>query len=361
MGATGAATSPGADSAGTPFGEDNAYPIATIDNFEVTEDVAASLAVLANDLDADGSDERFIVDLNTSLTVVGPDKSSVASFAGAAVTVTPVASPLRGTAVNFDPRVAFNHLPEGARVTDTFSYSIVDVGGGAISSYADGTGSTIITAPSHRLVTGASVTVRDAGPNSYNGAHLVTVLDDDRFSIPVAFVENPAPLLRGRWQAADIRTPSARAKALVQVTVLGRNDPPTPAADSVATNEDTILRVFADPRAASLALDTDALYPAPRTFNGTGILANDTDPDTDGNPFTQLKLIGVCQAQAIVGFSGTPGVSPVTVNAPAHGLANGTTVLVSGYGGHPSYNGYHVVTVTGTDSFTLPVAFVDDA
>lgn len=360
-GATGAATSPGADSAGTPFGEDNAYPIATIDSFEVSEDVVANLAVLANDLDADGSDERFIVDLNTGLTVVGPDKSSVASFAGATVTLTPVASPLRGTSVNFDPRVAFNHLPEGARVTDTFAYSIVDVGGGAISSYADGTGSTIVTAPSHRLVTGASVTVRDAGPAAYNGAHLVTVIDEDRFSIPVAFVENPAPLLRGRWQAAAIRTPSARSTALVQVTVLGRNDPPTPVADSVATNEDTILRVFADPRAASLALDTDALYPAPRTFDGTGILANDTDPDTDGNPFTKLKLIGVCQAQAILGFSGSAGVSPVTVNAPAHGLADGTTVLISGYGGHRSYNGYHVATVTGVDSFTLPIAFVDDA
>ena len=364
LGATGSATSPGADSAGTPFGEANAYPIATLDNFELTEDVPQTLAVRANDLDADGSDELFIVDLNPTLTLPVPasGKSTITTTSGATVTITPATAPLRGTALQFDPRVAFNYLPEGARFTDTFTYSIVDVGGGAVGSFADGGGSaTIVSAPAHRLASGATVTVRDAGISGYNAAHVVTVLDEDRFSIPVAFTGNPPPLQRGRWQAADLRSPSARSQALVQVSVLGRNDPPTPAADLVATNEDTVLRVFGDPRASSLALDTDPLYPAPRTFNGTGILANDTDPDTDASTFTSLKVIGVCQAKVIGNFSGTPGASPVTVTAPAHGLVNGTTVLISGYGGHPSYNGYHVVTVTGTDTFTLPVAFVDNA
>jgi|GEM_PF-1043302 len=364
LGATGSATSPGADSAGTPFGEANAYPIATLDNFELTEDVPQTLAVRANDLDADGADELFIVDLNPTLTLPVPatGKSTITTTSGATVTITPAAAPLRGTALQFDPRVAFNYLPEGARFTDTFTYSIVDVGGGAVGSFADGGGSaTIVSAPAHRLASGATVTVRDAGISGYNAAHVVTVLDEDRFSIPVAFAGNPTALQRGRWQAADLRSPSARSQALVQVSVLGRNDPPTPAADLVATNEDTVLRVFGDPRASSLALDTDPLYPAPRTFNGTGILANDSDPDTDAPTFTSLKVIGVCQAEAIVNFSGTPGASPVTVTAPAHGLAAGTTVLISGYGGHPSYNGYHLVTVTGTDTFTLPVAFVDNA
>ena len=364
LGATGSATSPGADSAGTPFGEANAYPIATLDNFELTEDVPQTLAVRANDLDADGSDELFIVALNPTLTLPVPasGKSTITTTSGATVTITPATAPLRGTAIQFDPRVAFNYLPEGARFTDTFTYSIVDVGGGAVGSFADGGGSaTIVSAPAHRLASGATVTVRDAGISGYNASHVVTVFDEDRFSIPVAFAGNPPPLQRGRWQAADLRSPSARSQALVQVSVLGRNDPPTPAADLVATNEDTVLRVFGDPRASSLALDTDPLYPAPRTFNGTGILANDTDPDTDASTFTALKVIGVCQAKVIGNFSGTPGASPVTVTAPAHGLVNGTTVLISGYGGHPSYNGYHVVTVTGTDTFTLPVAFVDNA
>lgn len=362
--ADGSDTSPGADTAGTPFGEANAYPIATLDNFEVTEDVPQTLAVRANDLDADGADELFIVDLNPTLVVPvpGSNKESITTTSGAAATITPAGSPLRGTAIGFDPRVAFNHLPEGARFTETFAYTIVDVGGGAVGGYTDGgSTTTVVHAPAHRLTAGASVTIRATDIPAYNATHAITLVDEDRFSIPVAFAGNPAPLQRGRWQAADLRSPSARSQALVQVSVLGRNDPPTPAADLVATNEDTVLRVFGDPRASSVALDTDPLYPAPRTFNGTGILANDTDPDTDASTFTALRVIGVCQAQAIGGYSGTAGASPVTVSAPAHGLASGTTVLISGYGGHPSYNGYHVVTVTGPDTFTLPVAFVDDA
>jgi VCBS repeat-containing protein len=364
LGSTGSATSPGADTAGTPFGEANAYPIATIDSFEVTEDVPQTLTVRANDLDADGADELFLVDLNPTLVVPvpGSNKDSITTVSGAAATIMPAGSPLRGTAIGFDPRVAFNHLPEGARFTETFAYTIVDVGGGAVGGYTDGGATTtIVNAPSHRLVTGANVTIRATDIPAYNASHAITVIDEDRFSIPVAFAGNPAPLQRGRWQAADLRTPSARSQALVQVSVLGRNDPPTPAADLVATDEDTVLRVFGDPRASSVALDTDPLYPAPRTFNGTGILANDSDPDTDASTFAALKVIGVCQAQAIGGYSGTAGASPVTVSAPGHGLVNGTTVLISGYGGHPSYNGYHVVTVTGADTFTLPVAFVDDA
>lgn len=364
LGALGSSSSPGADSAGTPFGEPNAYPIATNDSFEVNEDVAASLNVRGNDLDADGSDELFLVDVNPTISVIPPssNNSAILSPAGASVTITPAASPLRGTAVTFDPRVAFNSLPEGARVTDTFAYSIVDVGGGAVSSYADGGSSTtLVTAPAHRLVTGDTVTIRDAGPVGYNATHAITVVDADRFSIPIAFAGNPDPLLRGRWQASVIRTPSARDEALVQVTVLGRNDPPTPAADSVATNEDTILRVFADPRVSDVALDTDVLYSQPRSFNGTGLLTNDTDPDTDGNPYTQLKVVGVCQANAITSYSGTVGSSPVTVTSPAHGLETGATVLISGYGGHPSYNGYQIVTVTGPDTFTLPIEFVDNS
>ncbi len=36
-------------------------------------------------------------------------------------------------------------------------------------------------------------------------------------------------------------------------------------------------------------------------------------------------------------------------------------MLISGYGGHTSYNGYHDVTITGPDTFTIPVTYVDNA
>lgn len=363
MSATGATTSPGADSGGTPFGESNAYPIAVADSFEVTEDELSTLSVLANDLDADGSDKLFAVDLNTALSVNPPasNKATLLTSAGAGVSIDPATTPLRGTALGYDPRTAFNYLPAGARVTDTFAYSIVDVGAGAIGGFADGgAGTTIVSAPSHRLAANEALTISAAGPAAYNGTHSITPVDGDSFRIAVPFTVNPPVLERGRWQAVEIRTPSARDEALVQVSVLGRNDPPTPAADLVATGEETVLRILADP-GTGMALDTDALYPLPRQFATTGILANDSDPDTNDQPFSQLRVVGVCQVHAITGYSGTPGSSPVTVTAPAHGLTAGASLLISGYSGHTSYNGYHTVTIIGPDSFTIPVTYVDNA
>jgi hypothetical protein len=313
MGATGATTSPGADSGGTPFGEANAYPIAVADSFEVTEDELSTLNVLANDLDADGSDKLFAVDLNTALSVTPPasDKATLVSSAGAAVSVDPTATPLRGTALGYDPRTAFNYLPAGARVTDTFAYSIVDVGSGAIAAFADGgAGTTLVSAPSHRLAAGEMVSISGAGPATYNGTHAITPVDGDSFRIAVAFTTNPPVLERGRWQAVEIRTPTARDEALVQVSVLGRNDPPAPVADLVSTAEETVLRILADPGTGT-ALDTDALYPQPRQYATAGILANDSDPDTNDQPFSQLRLVGVCQVNAITAYSGTVGSGPV--------------------------------------------------
>ncbi len=361
---TGPAASPGGYSLTTPFGLPNAFPFAALDRFEVTEDELATLNVLANDLDPDGADRVFLVDLNPALSGTPPasNKSSILTNAGAAVSMTPATAPLRGTALGFDPRTAFNHLPAGARVTDTFAYSVIDVGSGAVGGYADGlAGTTLVTALSHRLSSGETVVISGSATAAYNVSRAVTVVDADTFRIPVTFAGNPGPLERGSWQTAVPRSPSARSEALVEVTVLGRNDPPTPAANTVAVNEDTVLRIFGDPVAAAPVLDTDGLYPVPRTFNGTGLLANDSDPDTNDQPFTKLRVVGVCQARAIGGFSGSPGQSPVTVTSTAHGLEDGTTVLVSGYGGHPSYNGYHLATVTGANTFTLPLAYFDNA
>ena len=95
---------------------------------------------LANDLDADGSDKVFAVDLNTAVSVTPPasNNATLITSAGAAVSIAPATTPLRGSALAYDPRTAFNYLPAGARVTDTFAYSIIDVGSGAVGSFADG-------------------------------------------------------------------------------------------------------------------------------------------------------------------------------------------------------------------------------
>lgn len=365
LGATGDSKSPAADSGGTPFGLDNAYPIATLDRFEVTEDEISNLNVLANDLDADGADVLFITDVNKSESPAVPtdNVASTLSLAGATVTVDPVAVPLRGTSINFDPRTAFNSLPEGARVTDFFAYSVIDIGGGNIGGFTNNTGSTLVSAPGHRLSTGDQITISGCEIDGYNGVHTITSVDADSFSIPIAFIGSPDPGLEGKWLTGVPRSPTQRDTAIVEITVLGRNDPPTPFPDTVATPEDTILRILGDPTlvGTSAVFDTDPAYPQPRILSSIGILSNDTDPDTDDIPYSKLHVVGVCQATPISGYGATPGNTAVTVTSPAHGLSNGARILISDYGGHPSYNGYHDIAVTGPDTFTIPVGYIDDA
>ena len=143
---------------------------------------------------------------------------------------------------------------------------------------------------------------------------------------------------------------------------MGRNDAPLPAPDTVATSEEQILRIMADPDliAPAPVFDTDPLYPAPRAFAATSLLSNDSDPDDDDQPFRQLHLVGVSQAKEVTGYAGSPGQSPVTVTVPEHGLVTGDRVLISGYGGQSGYNSYHLVTVLDADAFTIPIAYVDN-
>jgi VCBS repeat-containing protein len=360
-------TSPGSDAGGTPFGAPNAFPIAIGDSFEFTEDQILDLSVLANDFDADGSDKIFVVDLNPATSTVPPatDNASALTAGGASISISPVGTPLRGTSVTIDPTARYNSLPEGARVTDSFAYSIVDVGGGAVTGYSDdGAGGTWVNASSHRL--DAADVVIISGSGVFDGSHVISAVESPRFSIPVPFpapAALPAPDSLGTWQAAVPRTPTSRDEALVQLTIRGVNDAPLPEDDQVFTSEETVLRIFADPDLAGVGMsfNTDALYPSPRLFAAKSMLENDLDPDTDDIPFTKLHVVGVTMAEQVIGYSQTPGSGTVTVSAPSHGLANGETILISGYGGDSSYNGYHIITVSGDpDSFELPIPFKDD-
>lgn len=48
--------------------------------------------------------------------------------------------------------------------------------------------------------------------------------------------------------------------------------------------------------------------------------------------------------------------SPTVITAAAHGLTTGNNILIAGHtGSTPDINGSHTVTVTGTDTFTIPV------
>lgn len=356
--------SPGRDAGQTAFGSPNALPFAVADTVLVHEDAEAFLDVRANDLDADGSDQLFIVDLSVAPGEGGSD-AQIASGRGAKVRIIPSGNPLRGTGVVYDPRGAgaLQELPAGGKRSDSFRYTIQDFGTGTISAYS-GTASVApvtVRSPGHRLATGASIVIVGAGVAAYAGEHIVTRLDDDHFTIPVAFTGDPEE--RGTWQTRGPRQPSAPSEALVRVTVLGANDPPTPVADLVATDEETLIRIMADPDLAGSAavFDTDTAYPAVPQIVTPHLLANDDDPDLDDDR-TTLRVVGVVGVvNDITDYAGVPGESPVQVTSPGHGLTDGDVVLISGYGGHPSYNDFQVVTVLDEDTFSVPVRFVDNA
>ena len=355
--------SPGADTANTAFGASNAVPVAVADSFLVGEDDVVRLPVLANDSDADGSDELFIVDLSNASGLGTGNVGALVTTAGASVRLDPSGTPLRGTSLIYDPRASasLQSLPAGARRTEEFWYEIVDCGTGLITNYAAGAGATtVLSSPAHRLLSGQSVFITNSVNPSYNGPYTITRLNADQFSIPVAFTGQPQ--VPGSWRAQAPWPPTTRSEAKVTLTVLGANDPPTPGNDTVATDEETILRIMADAVLAgsTTSFDTDALYPLPRRISPVSLLANDSDVDTDDTAGT-LKVVAVVgQVHPITGYSPS-AENLVLVTSPGHGLGPDSTILISGYGGHPSYNAFHAVTVLDSNSFRLPMPFVDDA
>ncbi len=363
LSASGSATSPGADTGSTPFGLPNGFPFAQVDEFIVGEDDLVLLPVLLNDLDADGLDTLVVMGLGSASSPT-PSLVTDSSQRGATVTVNPTNSPLRGTGVRYDPRTQFaiQSLPAGAKLTDTFYYSMVDIGTGPITAYAGtlAASPTTIVSASHRLVTGDKVVISGSGFAGYNGEFTITRVDDDRFSIPVANGGDPAT--KGSWTTSEPRHPSVTNSALVTITIIGANDPPVPVGDLVFTDESTVLRIMGDSALAgtTTAFETDPLYPLPRLISPISLLANDDDVDTDDD-FTTLKVTGVLsRTNVITAFIGTNGLSPVLVQSTNHGLANGASVLIANYGGHPSYNAYHIITVIDANTFSIPVPFVDN-
>ena len=346
---TGTATSPGKDTANTVFGADNATPVAINDVIEISEDLLTLIPVLDNDFDADGCDSVAVTGL--------PAVVSAVSAMGAEywISTNPVTG--YGEAVYFDPRtsIAFNSLPNGDEATDTFTYRIADVGACSIVSLVTTNSNTnvLVNTGTHRMTAGDEVKIYDTV--NYNGTYTIVSVTEDGFVIPGPFT---VPESAGSWIATDLRGASAEAE--VEITIIGANDYPVATNDVFSCGEEDVLRILADPE-SGVVFDDAGLYPVPVTLAPGNLLANDSDIDTDDDN-SSLLVIGVLdEVHTISGFSGTEGVTPVTVTSVGHGLETGDVIVISGYSGYPSYNGEQVVTVVDENSFTIPVVFVDDA
>ena len=251
----------------------------------------------------------------------------------------------------------------GSEILDRFYYEIIDYGSAAVEATPpEARARHLVYATNHRLTNGALVTISGASNTAYNGTFTigVSVVSDDVFTIPVAFVGDATP--RGRWEDETPRYPTARSEGRFDVRVIGVNDPPVGVLD-VITNitERETKRLLVRPELAgqNFTFPSDPA-PAPLTLLNQDVLDNDTDVDTD-DEWGDLRVIGVMGAvNAIDDYSGAPGTNPVTVTATAHGLTSGAEILIANYGGHVSYNGYHVVTVIDADTFTIPRIYRDN-
>ncbi len=362
-------SSPGSDTAGTPFGYNNGFPLAANDAYTVSEDWPTALHVRQNDVDSDSADLLVVVDVSTYAGDSGNDLQAYSSYNGLAsiipsesnAAVSPV---IQGEYVEYNPLDAplIQALTPGQKLTDVFYYEILDVGAGAVTGYAAGA-SVGVYSPAHRLTNGTSIVLSGASITNYNGTHTITVLNADSFSLNgVAFAGDTEP--RGSWRMLNGREPSARSEGQVTLTVVGVNDPPEPVNDVILdVTEDTITRIMGMPDLAgstTAVFTTDDSYPMRPVIADESLLPNDHDPDEDDEGVS-LRIIGaVGQPQPVGNYAGTPDASPVTVTATHHGLVSGDTVLISGYGGHASYNNLHPATVVDADTFTIPVLYVDN-
>lgn len=343
----------------------NAYPQAVADVFTVKEDDTAVLLPLGNDTDADSNDRIVIVDISTTSGPGAGSTTATSSALGATLVLSPTGTPLKGTSVAYDPRTTLNlqQLPVGVESEDTFYYEIIDYGSAAIESFSAGVGATtIVHSANHRLTNGAIVTISGASNAAYNGTFAVgvSVVSDDVFTIPVLFAGDATP--RGRWEDQTPRFPTSRSEGLFTVRVIGVNDPPVATLDIITnmTERDT-KRLMVRPELANQNFNFSGdPAPAPATLLNQNVLDNDTDIDTDDD-WSDLRVVGVMGAvNAIQDYSGTPGTNPVVVTSANHGLVSGTEILIANYGGHVSYNGYHVATVVDANTFTIPRFYVDN-
>jgi len=341
------ASSPGADTTLTQFGSDNAQPVAIDDVVGLGEDMLTLIPVTFNDLDADGSDIVVV----TGLPVVA--SNTTAMGASYWMSTNPVIGYSQG--VYYDPRTSdiFDSLPNGAEAMDSFVYKIADVGSGSISAIVSTNGDVRVTAEGHRLADGAEVQI--FGTTDYNGTYTISAVTNDSFVVSATYLQDE---FSGSWIARTLR--GASDTGIVSIVVVGANDYPVADEDAFNCGEEDILRILGDPE-NGVVFDDAALYPVPVNLATGNLLINDSDIDTDDDNST-LLVVGVLDGvTAINDFSGINNLTPVTVYSANHGLLTGDRIVISGYGGHPSYNGEKDITVLDADNFTIPVVYVDNA
>jgi hypothetical protein len=276
----------------------------------------------------------------------GVPRLNVEGFGG----TTAYAAPVEVTTVNHNlvtgdrisiigaPVAAYNGVHTVTRV-DAAKFSLPGVpyiAGKAVTGYAATAGLTPVTVVSagHGLATGARVVISGAGTGTYDGGYYITRISDDAFSIPAAFVDDPAA--KGQWSSrGGVITGYESAPggvSGVKVTAPGHG----------LNNGDTIVITGAGA----------AVYNGSRVI--TRIDANSfTIPVAfGGNPAAK----GAWSVQNDISAWQEPAVKTTTVTSSAHGLTTGDRIVISS-AGKAAYNAVHEVEVLSANTFSIPVTF----
>lgn len=255
--------------------------------------------------------------------------AAVAAVSAAHGLVTGDEIAVQGAAVS-----AYNGLHKITRLdNDSFRISKPFVSGGAIGGYAASNkiSPLLVTSPDHGLSDGARITVRGSLA-AYNGSHLVTVVDENSFTVSIAFDTDPVE--RGVWsvKSGDIVNfeGTGGGSAGVKITSPGHG-----------LDNGTVIEIQGSGQASYNGLKTitriDAdSFSIPLAFGGNPAVKGSWD-----------------LPEEIAAFA-PPAIVPTLVSATAHGLSEGDRIVIGG-SDNALYNGEHVVTVVDANSFSIPV------
>jgi hypothetical protein len=229
---------------------------------------------------------------------------------------------------------AYNGLHKITRL-DANSIKIATpfVAGGAIGGFAasNNIAPLRVTSPGHGLSDGSRITVRGS-LSAYNGSHLVTVVDANTFSLPIAFASDP--LDRGVWsaKAGDIVNFESAPGGVsgVKITSPGHG-----------LDNGAVIEIQGAGQASYNGLKT--------------ITRIDADSFTipvafGGNPAVK----GTWDVPEEIAAFAPPAAVPTRIAFTNHRLTSGDRIVVSG-SGKAEYNGEHVVTVIDANTFSIPI------
>jgi hypothetical protein len=229
---------------------------------------------------------------------------------------------------------AYNGLHKITRLdNDTFRIATPFVAGGSIGGFvaSNNIAPLRVSSPDHGLSDGARITVRGSLA-AYNGIHLVTVVDANTFTIPVAFASDP--LDRGVWSSktGEIANYESAPGGVSGVKITSPNH---------GLDNGQVIEIQGAGQAS---------------YNGQKTITR-----IDANSFTIPVAFGGNPAikgtwdlpEEITAFA-PPAAVPTRLSFTNHRLTSGDRIVISG-SGKTEYNGEQVVTVIDANSFSIPV------